>query len=459
VDLETGLIETADVVVRDGFIEEIGRFGAAPREAGALVLDLKGAWLIPGLVDAHAHLLGTVDGPLTPEQTRSRLMAYLQAGVTTIRDAGARDLAVLQLAATTPAPQIYASGRPIRHSSSVEESVSAARSNAEAGAAWLKAYELDPLELAGVLELGRAAGVRVGAHLGNDPSECLALGLKAVEHVYTLIRHDLVPYELRQASWIPAADRPVATWFLTDAEASWATGWYESVGARRPFVTSTLSVMEALKGRHESVDCDRGQAEARWASTGLPARWQARLQSWGWWDLGPDSSRDLRDQAFENICRTSWHLAAVGCRICLGTDFGEPLIEPGVGVLSEMKLLHAAGFSTLDVLRSATCTPADLLGLSGALGTLTVGARADAVAVAGNPLESLEALSAPLLVMAAGDVVVDRRVGSPESRGVHVTLEPAASGPPLSQQKISLVEGPGRLTSSARTVESGMSRR
>ena len=66
------------------------------------------------------------------------------------------------------------------------------------------------------------------------------------------------------------------------------------------------------------------------APTGLPARWRARLQSWGWWDLGPDSSRDLRDQAFENICRTSWHLAAGGCRICLGTDFGEPLIEPGV---------------------------------------------------------------------------------------------------------------------------------
>jgi imidazolonepropionase-like amidohydrolase len=409
VNLERGSVEPADVIVRDGTIVSLGRFGASPREAGALVLDLGGAWLMPGLIDAHAHLLGTADGPLTQHQIAARLAAYLAAGVTTVRDAGARDHSVLALAASTRIPQILAAGRPIRSSGSVEVASAAARAEAQAGASWLKAYGLDASELSGVLDVGRATGLPVGAHLGDDLEECLDLQPKAVEHVYTLIRHDLVPNEQREAPWIPAADRSIATWFLTDPDASWAAAWYESVGARRVFVTSTLLVMRALAGRPNADGREIEHAEATWAPQGQWGRWQARLQSWDWWQLQPDSSPELRDRAFENICRTASRLAAAGALVCVGTDFGEPLVEPGSGVLSEMKLLHSAGLSTLDVLRSSTSVPADLLGLRGAVGTLNVGARADVVALASNPLESLEALAVPALVMAAGEVVIDLR--------------------------------------------------
>lgn len=408
IDLEHGTFEPAGVVVREGVIESIGQTGAAPWEAGATVLGLDGAWLLPGLVDAHAHLAGTSDPPPGRDLLDARLAAYLRAGVTTLRDAGARDASVAAMATEVRAPLILAAGRPIRHSGFAASAIETSLANVGAGAAWLKAYELEPVELAGVMDVARSAGLRVGAHLGSDSARSLETGLEAIEHVYTLIRHDLVPYESRIASSIPAADRSVATWFLADPDAEWVAAWYDSVGGRRPFVTSTLAVMNALKGRRAAAGRETA-ASSPWASDDQWGRWRSRLEGWGWWDLEPGSSRDLRDQAFENICRTARRLAVAGARICVGTDFGEPLLEPGADVLTEMKLLRFAGLSMLDVLRAATCVPADLLGLGSVIGVLAEGARADIVAVASNPLESLESLARPVMVVAGGEVVVDRR--------------------------------------------------
>ena len=406
VDPESGTSQSADVMVRGGVVESVQQCCSAPREMDGVVLDLHGAWLVPGLIDAHAHLTAALAGPPTPQQLGARLDAYLEAGVTTIRDAGARDFSVLALGRATRSPRVIASGRAIRHSTPAL-AVAATQANVQAGARWIKAYELEPAELSAVLGVARSSGLRVGAHLGNEPARSLDVGLEAVEHVYTLIRHDLVPHELRAAALVPTADQSVATWFLSDPDAVWIAPWYESVGAKRPFVTSTLLVMSALKGGRALVEREPRETPP-WASEGLWERWRDRIDGWGWWALGPNSSPEVRGLAFGNICRTVRHLADAGARICAGTDFGEPVVQPGLGVFEEMRLLRAAGLSDLEVLRTATSHPADLLGLRGKLGTLAVGAWADAVAVTGNPFESWEALTAPICVMAGGDIVVYR---------------------------------------------------
>ena len=406
VDPESGTSQSADVMVRGGVVESVQPCCSAPHEVDGVVLDLHGAWLVPGLIDAHAHLTAALAGPPTPQQLGARLDAYLKVGVTTIRDAGARDFSVLALGRETRAPRVIASGRAIRHSTPAL-AVAAAVANVQAGARWVKAYELEPVELSAVLGIAGPSGLRVGAHLGNDPARSLDVGLEVVEHVYTLIRHDLVPGELRAAALVPTADQSVATWFLSDPDAVWVVPWYESVGSKRPFVTSTLLVMSSLRGGRALVELEPMDTP-KWASEGLWERWRDRIDGWGWWALGPNSSQEVRDRAFDHICRTVRHLADAGARICAGTDFGEPLVQPGLGLFEEMRLLRAAGLSDLEVLRTATSHPADLLGQRGKLGTLAVGAWADAVGVTNNPFESWEALTAPIFVMAGGAIVMNR---------------------------------------------------
>src|SRR5262245_2127520 len=67
-------LRDATIVIRNGKIEEIGRVNAP---AGATVLDLKGRWLLPGFVDAHAHIANLAAARIA-----------LQSGVTTARDLG-----------------------------------------------------------------------------------------------------------------------------------------------------------------------------------------------------------------------------------------------------------------------------------------------------------------------------------------------------------------------------------
>jgi imidazolonepropionase-like amidohydrolase len=114
----------------------------------------------------------------------------------------------------------------------------------------------------------------------------------------------------------------------------------------------------------------------------------------------------------EQLGRATRFLAAAGCRICVGTDFDSPFIEPGAGVLAEMRDLETAGMERLDIIRAATSTAADLLGLTDQIGVVAPGARADLLVLRANPFETLEALARPELVIAAGRVVADRR---PES--------------------------------------------
>ncbi|MGH9815123.1 MAG: hypothetical protein ACRD6I_03500, partial [Candidatus Acidiferrales bacterium] len=69
-------IRGATVVVRNGRIAEV-RAGAAPAEAGARVIDLKGKWLLPGFIDGHVHIT---------DRRGARLA--LRSGVTTARSMG-----------------------------------------------------------------------------------------------------------------------------------------------------------------------------------------------------------------------------------------------------------------------------------------------------------------------------------------------------------------------------------
>ena len=90
-----------------------------------------------------------------------------------------------------------------------------------------------------------------------------------------------------------------------------------------------------------------------------------------------------------------------GVKIAYGTDSG---ISPHGTNAEEAVLMHKAGMPNADILVSATVNAADLIGMSDQLGTLEIGKQADIIATDGSPLTDIEELLDVDFVMKGGKV-------------------------------------------------------
>jgi len=90
-----------------------------------------------------------------------------------------------------------------------------------------------------------------------------------------------------------------------------------------------------------------------------------------------------------------------GVKIAFGTDSG--VSKHGINA-EEAVLMHKAGMSTMDVLKSATVNTADLLDMSKTIGTIEVGKYADIIATDNSPLVNIEELLTVDFVMKGGKV-------------------------------------------------------
>jgi hypothetical protein len=91
-----------------------------------------------------------------------------------------------------------------------------------------------------------------------------------------------------------------------------------------------------------------------------------------------------------------------GVPLVLGTGAMGADITPGASVSEELALLVALGLSPYEALRTATVEPARFLGLAGEIGSFEVGARADLVLLARNPLDDVTSVRRPLGVVIRG---------------------------------------------------------
>jgi imidazolonepropionase-like amidohydrolase len=105
-----------------------------------------------------------------------------------------------------------------------------------------------------------------------------------------------------------------------------------------------------------------------------------------------------------------------GVKVAVGTDAVTDL-PPADCLVTEMELMQAHGMSTAAVLRAATTGGAGVLGLADQIGRLAAGFQADVIAIAGDPLLELRALTRVDLVMQRGRLVISN-------------LRPSHSGPP-----------------------------
>jgi imidazolonepropionase-like amidohydrolase len=307
------------------------------------VVDLTGRTILPGLIDAHVHL--TLAGD--PD---SNALATLRAGFTTVVDLGSADGAGVRLR------DAIARGR-------------AAGPRVIAAGSWIGAR-------GGVCEFGGAT-VNGAAEAAERTRADLDAGADLIKVCITGWPQDAVAFpdsvELKAAPL--GAVMKVAG------------------GAHRMVIAHAIGQAGALLGASHGV-------KALAHTPVVDSAGAAALRRSGVWVISTLASLGPRPGGKE-VLASFRRLRAAGVPVVLGTDAG--VLAHGRNA-RELAALTDAGLTPAEALRAATIDAARLLGRTD-LGEIMVGAVADFVVVAGDPLQDITLLQHPEMVVQGGRAV------------------------------------------------------
>ncbi|HUB17865.1 MAG TPA: amidohydrolase family protein [Acidobacteriaceae bacterium] len=392
------VLNNAVVEVQDDRITAVGSGLAVPPNVE--VIDLGDATLLPGLIDAHTHLLTEIDGSelleggyewlhlVATESTAERALLGaksaredLEAGITTVRDVGNSgfegDVALrnairrgwvpgprMVVATRALAPPGGQFGRLTPEARSLidreyvtlngpESARQAVRDALYAGANVIKVIvngapaSVTPEEMKAIVEEAHRDDVKVAAHAIGDQETRIAAeaGVDSIEHAYVVPDDVLKMMAQKHIFLVP-----------TDYTASQAEDML-------------------FAGRAPSAD-ER-------------SRWEKELKDF-----------------FESDRRRLQRAIELGVPIASGSDMyvAIPGKTRGQASLEVLQALSEEGMAPMAIIHAATSSAAELLGLQDRIGTLEPGKLADIVAVPGNPLENIAALQHVAFVMKGGVV-------------------------------------------------------
>jgi len=369
-EVETGEKHVGWAVRAEGDrIAAVGPASSVAVPAGARVIELPGATLLPGMIDAHVHLTWD-DGK--SEATREAAKKTLEAGFTTVRSCGAPEGADLVLRDAIDrgeivGPRVIAAGAPLGFAggvcaqvfpgsgvfSTAEQALAHVRKLAAAGASWVKicagggvvpgpddetTVEVAPEMLTAIVAEAHKLGLKVAAHAQGPAAVTAAAraGVDSVEHG-ALLDEAAAKLMVERGTWL------VPTYYR-------------------------------LRWRREQA-----------AANGAPAAALERAAAAG-----------------EKVRERQRRAIALGVPVAVGTD--ATVIPYGLDA-REVAAMVELGMTPLQALQAATTRAAAMLGWSDRVGSLAPGHFADLVAVEGDPLTELAALERVALVVKGGVVV------------------------------------------------------
>ena len=380
--MESGAITEAAITVANDEIVSIDRI--VEQDGGLQVIDMQGAYVLPGLISCHTHLTIVFPFHLSDPGEDAAISAYrayrrgqdaLQAGVTTVRTVGELNRADIALRKSIAAgwvngPRIYSAGLGVSVTGGHGHGFTAEADGADdfrkkcredllAGANHIKIFmtggiahkdetfsesQMSDEEIRATVEVANSKGTYVCAHVGD--SEPIMKGVKAgvrsFEHTYNL-------------------DSTVAT----------------AIKEAGGYIVPTLGVTR-------SRDWMRRHGFEEWTIC---------------------KAVSAADDHLESI-RTA---VKAGVTLVNGTDIPPGDTDDGAPiVIREMEHCLEAGLNPLQVIQTATLNAAGLINCE-QLGVIKPGAKADFIASVGNPLEEISHLREIFFVMQAGTVIRDDR--------------------------------------------------
>jgi imidazolonepropionase-like amidohydrolase len=380
----------------------------------ARVIDATGMWLLPGLMDMHAHTTGAAH----KEKIHHLYLAY---GVTTVRDTGG-NLTLLRLLrerieqGAHSGPRIFFAGplldgaTPVWPPMSImvdtpERARQAVQFLASQGVDFIKIYNWVPeASLKVILETAHQLGLRVTGHVPRTMTmtRAIQLGMDCLEHIRITGRELLPPEEADRLDPLPVARRETLLWERFELDSEPMQRLLKLVTDSRVFFDPTLLVDAALSLDGYAIDTENP------ANADVPQDVREafeREEQPSIFDSSQVSLESARN-GFRKRQRLVRMLHEAGARLLAGTDcFGLGKQLPGLGLQNELVLLVESGLSPLAALQAATITAAEALGQSATLGALEPGKFADIVVLEADPLADIRNARRVRTVVKGGRVV------------------------------------------------------
>lgn len=362
--------ETDSLQIRSGkLVESAGQ----PPE-----MDLSGLTAIPGLIDAHIHLVldPEISNPLaqpppsdaTAAAMQSRASAMLAAGITAARDLGGGAWQELQLrdrirSGEVPGPTLFCAGQPI---------TSAGGHCHFWGGEATGIEEVDAVidrQLAKGADLLKVMATGGSITRDSDPSRA-QFELPVIQHLVQRAR---------------AADKTVA------AHCHGVEGIYQAAEAGVTTIEHCSWVNAEGWGRGFDMEVANSMASRGiYVSPTISSGWKRFMKNPGFTRLIQDNYAGMR---------------AAGIRLIASTDAGIPGVKHDDLPEALLPFAHFAGLSPVETLRAATSDCAAAIGAGAYLGQLAPGFQADLLLLEGDPLQDLSTLAKPACVMQGGNWV------------------------------------------------------
>jgi imidazolonepropionase-like amidohydrolase len=382
-----GPISNAVLLVEAGRVTEVGPATDVQIPRGATEVDLSGRFVMPGIVNAHAHVgdtRGLEAGHYSEANVLDQLGLFARYGITTVvslgddQEAGVR-VRDAQAVSSLDRARLFEAGAVVT-GDTPEEAVAIAEANAEMGVDFIKfrvddnlgtTEKMAPEVYRAVIAKADELGLPIASHVYylDDTKALLRDGIDFVGHSIRDLPVDAELIDMLRESgacYCATLMREVSTYV------------YES---EPEFFRDPFFLAEADSTIIEALLDPAHQASVRQSRT-------AQLY------------KAALDVAKQNLAL----LSAGGVRIAMGTDAGPPGRFQGYFEHLELELMADAGMSAADIIRASTGEAAACMGLEN-IGTLEIGNWADFLVLEADPLTDIKNTRSIEEVYVAGNPV------------------------------------------------------
>ena len=406
-----------DLVIVGGYITDIVKAdpvslarqpGGSERPTGDGAIDATGMYVLPGLIDMHAHVPTAAPhcGPCSADYA---YRLWLGHGVTTLRTCGFGNEAtlyehrrLLSQDTTMPVPRLtILHGWPRDERFTDDDVMRRVADYGELGADGIKLIGCEPEVLGpvceGAEEADLPAGVAVHLSLHSEADAVMAseAGVRTIEHTYgipeaVLPRVQSFPPHYNEMDELERFRQSGFPWLEADNYPERVDAVLDLLIANETAWNPTLAVYEANRDLMRAQTAVYNQ---RYATPGILKLWTptpgVHASFHFDWKTSDEVAWKLKYQIWLRYLRQFFERGGV---VTAGSDAGYLYTLYGCAMIRELELLQEAGLHPLDVIKVATTNAAATMGRFDLAGGVRKGYPADLAIVDGNPLDNFKVM-------------------------------------------------------------------